>query len=253
MKHPSDPLVSVIISTYNRPEFLDRALASVCAQDFADFDVWVVDDYSDDMEAIGAVIEKWTAKFAERNIDLWGLRTPFNSGYQSYPKNMGIMQSSGELIAYLDDDNVWLPNHLSDLVTAFLAADTDMVYGGRRYVNNTDLDLPSGDVAAEAWSAPRLRAANYIDTSDILHSRGGAWMLAATTGSIWDENLTRYGDWDLLMRWSRIGLTATPVPGIHSEYHWHGDNLQLTRPLKNAPTAMPLGQYRAYKELDKCG
>lgn len=250
MKHPTDPLVSVIISTYDRPKFLDRALASVCDQAYDDFDVWVVDDHSPDVDAVGDVMEKWTKRFEARGITMWAVRTPYNSGYQCFPKNVGIMQSCGELIGYLDDDNRWLPNHLSDLVAAFMSNDIDMVYGGRRYINESDdPGLTTGDVLALPWKPKEIVAQNYIDTSDMLHSRGALTMLMSATGRMWDENLMRFGDWDFVSRWAKTGLNAMPVEGIHSEYYWHGNNLQITRPVSNQPVAMPLSQYRAFMEL----
>lgn len=249
MKLPDEVAVSVIISTYNRPEMLDRALESVCAQTYTDFDVWVIDDFSDDEKAIEAVLSKWDGLFGDRGITLWPARMPFNTGYQCAPKNAGILYSNGAFIAYLDDDNTWHPDHLEKLVEAILNGEHDMVYGGHTYVNETDnSDLPVGNSPAQPWDTCKLRVENYIDTSDILHTRGGAWILLRDWRYIWDETMRRFGDWNFVLRWASADLTAAPVDRILSTYYWHGSNLQLTRKPREAPMIMSVDSYRKIKE-----
>ena len=68
------PKVSVVISTYDRPQRLDKALASVHAQTFSDFEVIVVDDCSPQHEEVRAVLEKWHAAFEARGVELIGMR-----------------------------------------------------------------------------------------------------------------------------------------------------------------------------------
>lgn len=237
------PAVSVIISTYNRPEFLDRALESVCAQDFEDFDVWVVDDHSPDEKPVGDVLEKWFFKFKERGIELWAVRLAENTGYQCVPKNIGITQCDGDYIAYLDDDNTWTPDHLSVLFDAIIKDDVDMVYGGRRYINNTEHSgLAEGDAPAQPWRPEILDHQNFVDTSDMLHTKGGAYMMAGMDGQMWDENLLRFGDWNFVHRWAKHGLTAAPVDAIITNYYWHGGNLQLTRKVTESPISLSLNR-----------
>lgn len=243
------PAVSVIISTFQRPALLDRALASVVAQTYTDFEVWVIDDCSPDEEAVGAVLEKYAGMFAARGIPFYPARLPRPSGYQCVPKNAGIFYSSGEFIAYLDDDNTWEPNHLEELMKVMLAGEADLVYGGRAYINQTDrTDLFHGLVYPQPWDPVKLAQANYIDTSDILHTRGAAWLILREWRNIWDNNLRRFGDWNLLMRFVRLGLVGEPVNAILSTYYWHGENLQLTRAVTAGPVAIPLSTYEKRRE-----
>lgn len=129
------PKVSVIISTFNRPALLGKALASVHAQEFGDFEVIVVDDASPDTEAVRSVLDKWHAEFEVRDIDLIAFRLDENSGYQCMPKNKGIEWARGDYIAYLDDDNTWRPEHLKLLIEGIEAdLSTDLVYSRCHYV-----------------------------------------------------------------------------------------------------------------------
>jgi glycosyltransferase involved in cell wall biosynthesis len=207
---------------------LDKALASVHAQDYTDFDVWVVDDFSDDERVVG-VLEKWYHRFEARGITFWPARTEFQSGYQCVPKNLGIFYSRGEFIAYLDDDNTWEPDHLTKMMAAF-TPDVDMVYCGINYINETDDDtLTTGKVEAVNWNPELLKEVNYVDTSAMMHSRGSAIVLTARGINVWDEKLRRYADWNLVARFAAAFMVAKPVPDLYINYVWHGNNLQLTR------------------------
>ncbi len=237
------PAISVVVSTYNRPRRLATALQSILDQDYTDYEVWMVDDCSPDMDAMTALVEEWGPRFEARGNQFWPVRLGENSGYQCRPKNVGISMSNGDFIAYLDDDNIWLPDHLSTLMDTILTKDVDMVYSGRRYINHTDRDdLPTGDFHAKEYDVEAIHKGNYIDTSDILHTKGGAYIMANMEGHFWDESLTRFGDWNFVWRWGLVGLSAAPDPHITTEYHWHGDNLQLTRPVQESPVSVPVRQ-----------
>ena len=107
-KNKHNHLVSVIIPTYNRGWSLKEAVDSVLAQDFQDFELIVVDDGSTDNTP------HLLAGYAE---DLTVLRQK-NTGV-SAARNRGITLSSGRLIAFLDSDDLWLPEKLSSQVGFF--------------------------------------------------------------------------------------------------------------------------------------
>lgn len=100
------PKVSIVISTYNRPDYLRLTLESIAAQTFRDFEAIVVDDGSPLKEA-----EKVCAEF-EFCTYIW---IP-NSGGPATPRNRGIESAKGEYIAFVDDDDLWLPQKLEEQV-----------------------------------------------------------------------------------------------------------------------------------------
>src|SRR5688572_30048995 len=102
------PLVTVVIATYNRADTLKYAVESCLWQTFKDFEVWVVGDACTDHT------EKVMQSFSDPRINWYNL--PKNSGYQSKPNNEGIRRAKGKYIAYLNHDDIWLPNHLEVLV-----------------------------------------------------------------------------------------------------------------------------------------
>lgn len=104
--------VSVIIPTYNRANLLPRAIQSVLNQTFQDFELIVVDDGStDNTKKIVAEFQK-----KDRRIKyIW----QENSGGASKPINTGLKVSQGEYIAFLEDDDEWLPEKLERQLGVF--------------------------------------------------------------------------------------------------------------------------------------
>ena len=261
MKRNSDwPKVSVVISTYNRHKELDRALASVHAQTFDDFEVVIVDDCSTDQEAVKAVLEKWHPEFESRGVTLWAWMLETNSGYQCFPKNRGIEKSSGDYIAYLDDDNTWRPNHLQVCVDAIEAnMSVDMVYTRMCYVVSDEETraiinkklggrVPEGDGLGTEWNPHLLADKNYIDTNTILHSKGAFWRMVRESGYGWDEKLRRFGDWNFVWRWSVHGNNAQLVDKVTVDYYWHKNMMQLSRPAVEVPVCFNYAQYLALRK-----
>lgn len=131
------PLVSVIIPAYNATRFLARALSSVAAQDYpADrIETIVIDDGStDDTLAL--------ARTFEGQVPGFQVFSQPNQGVAS-ARNLAILVSSGELIAFLDADDRWLPGKLAAQVDVFLAKPTlGLVHCGFSFVDQDGVDLP---------------------------------------------------------------------------------------------------------------
>ncbi len=106
----TNPLVTVIIPTYNWSSVLQYAIASVLRQTYRHFELLVVGDCcTDDSEEV-------VASFRDERVHWHNLQT--NSGSQSAPNNAGIERARGELVAYLGHDDLWAPSHLARLVAA---------------------------------------------------------------------------------------------------------------------------------------
>ena len=101
--------ISVIIPTYRRADFLDRAVKSVLSQDYQDVEVVVVDDNGPDSPDRAAAAEKLAAiqddrvVFVQPEVHLGG----------GGARNRGIDAATGDYITFLDDDDIYLPGKLS--------------------------------------------------------------------------------------------------------------------------------------------
>lgn len=96
------PRVSVIIPTYNRRDFVNEAIESVLSQTYRDIELLVVDDASTDgTEEV--ILSRWP--------QVRYLRLPHRRG-PSAARNLGIAEASGEILTFLDSDDLWLPKKL---------------------------------------------------------------------------------------------------------------------------------------------
>jgi glycosyltransferase involved in cell wall biosynthesis len=98
------PKVSVIIPTFNRPDMISRAIQSVFDQNYKDYEIIVVDD------GVEKNAENTVLSIASGKIKYIKHETSKGGGAA---RNTGIKNSSGEYIAFLDDDDEWLPEKLS--------------------------------------------------------------------------------------------------------------------------------------------
>jgi len=112
--------VSVIIPAFNAAAYVGAALQSVLAQTFTDYEVILVNDGSSDTDQLQQVIQPYLSRII--------YLTQENRG-PSGARNLGIRRARGEWIAFLDSDDVWMPNYLAEQLR-FLAAHPalDMVY-----------------------------------------------------------------------------------------------------------------------------
>ncbi len=103
------PTVSVIIPAYNAARYIGEALASVFAQTFPDFEVILVNDGSPDTDELERVIEPY-----RQHINYIKRR----NGGPGAARNTAILDASGDYVAFLDSDDLWLPNYLSEQLKA---------------------------------------------------------------------------------------------------------------------------------------
>lgn len=113
------PLVTVIIATYNRSKLVADAVESVQAQTYPNVEIIVVDDGSKDDTL--AVLSRFGSRIRV-------LSQP--NGGPGAARNNGIRHASGDLVAFLDDDDTWRPNKLSVQVRLFEDPDVHLVHAG---------------------------------------------------------------------------------------------------------------------------
>ena len=98
-----DPLVSVIIPTYNRAGVIKETINSIINQTYSNFEIIIVDDGSTDNT--GDIIKT----FQDDRIKYYWKK---NTGLPSKARNVGLKHVNGEFIAFLDSDDIWLPKKI---------------------------------------------------------------------------------------------------------------------------------------------
>ena len=174
------PLVCVITSTYNRSAILRRAIDSVRAQDYPDWEMNIVGDCTPD-DTVEVV-----AGYGDSRLHFFNLpeKSPPRS-HGAIAKNHAIQKmSSGQYIAYLDDDDCYRPNYLRVMVEHLEShPNAQLAYcrclyrdkaTGRRILGNPFQRWMHG------YSREKLKRYNFIDTDCVVHRKAlldevGGW------------------------------------------------------------------------------
>lgn len=201
--------ISVVIPVYNRARVLERALASVAAQQRPADEVLVVDDGSSDESA--AVAEAWSDRLPALAV----LRQP-NAG-PGAARNRAIGRATGDWLAFLDSDDAWRPDKLAAMTAATLACpEADIVHSERSYHYPDGTVRPSGN-----WPAARMDDAAWlcgtfaIKTSTFAVRRA----LLDETSMLFAEDRRTCEDyhlfWPAIMRARSIAFLPASLTEIH--------------------------------------
>jgi Glycosyl transferase family 2 len=193
-------LVSVVLATRNRSQYLPRAIGSVLAQTYPKWELLAVDDGSDDdtYEVVRAVDDERIRCF----------HTPHRG--VAAARNHALTNVSGDYVAYIDDDNTMHPDWLRSIVWAFTTwPETECLYGAVIMGGVADAVEPAQAGMPWLWFAPfnrdHLGRENLTDIGAVAHRAG-------LPEAVFDEDLTEFDDWDLLLRMATArDLLALPV------------------------------------------
>jgi glycosyltransferase involved in cell wall biosynthesis len=184
----TDVTISVVMATRNRCGHLRAAIDSVRSQRHERWELIVVDDGStDDTPHLLAQIED--PRIRALHLDHRGVCAA---------RNAGLSAVTGDIVTYLDDDNLMHPGWLQAVAWAFeRSPDTQVLYGAR-IIDDEDavLDGASGGlpfVLFVAFDRADLAHGNLADMNVMAHRTGHG-------EGRFDESLSEYGDWDLFAR-----------------------------------------------------
>jgi len=211
MPDQDQPLVSAVIPAYNAGKYLSDAIESVLAQTHPGVECIVVDDGSTDS----------TSAVAERYGDRVRLVRQANAGV-SAARNRGASEGRGELLAFLDADDRWLPERVERQVEAFRSRPgVEAVVCATRVVN-AELE-PLGVLEQDPTVTPDdllLCRAQVVSASSNLLIRRTAF---EGFGGF-DERLSTSADWALMFRLVAAGTLAVLSDPL-VEYRVHGTNM----------------------------
>jgi glycosyltransferase involved in cell wall biosynthesis len=186
------PVVSVIVPTFNRPQYLSKALASVLRQSYRNLQVIVVNDGGQDVSDIINSFHDQRLKFINRKE---------NRG-KPYSLNEALNRAEGKYVAYLDDDDIYYPNHIETLVnTLEFQTDCQVAYSdffktycrvtsdGSRQVLSKVVDV------SRDFDRYFMLLFNHVLHVSLMHRRD----LIEKTG-LYNEQLNVLIDWDMTRR-----------------------------------------------------
>ncbi|WOD39253.1 glycosyltransferase family A protein [Nodosilinea sp. E11] len=190
------PLVSVIIPAYNAEHFIAQTLDSVLTQTYQSLEVLVVDDGSQDGTA--AIVNNYMA--ADSRVKL----LQQNNAGVAAARNLGIERSTGELIAPIDADDIFYPEHIEKQVEIFATSPPSV---GLVYAWSVDIDevsTPTGGLRAatiEGNVYKTLICHNFIgNASASMIRRSCLNAVGGYSSNLRAQNAQGCEDWDLFLR-----------------------------------------------------
>jgi glycosyltransferase involved in cell wall biosynthesis len=191
------PSVSVVIPTHDRPRFVRNAVLSVLEQDYpGPIEVVVVFDGG---EAFDVAAPESTATRMVRVLT--NNRKPGPLG----TRNTGILAANGDIVAFLDDDDEWLPSKLSRQVEVLTSRPVDMVFSGVRFVAGDRQRDYIPDLPADDPVRGLIGGGVFIPIQTMI-----VWRRALEPDLL-DENFPQGGDQELALR-LLLRLRAECIP-----------------------------------------
>lgn len=183
------PLVSVIIRSIDRPN-LSEALQSIAIQTYPNIEVVVVNAIGPEHSLLGERCGRYPLRVCGSDKPL----------HRSGAANYGLDNATGEYLIFLDDDDIFLPDHVEVLMDALLSqSEARVAYAGIREETHFS-DGSEGPIVIrnEPFDANKLFAENYIPMHAVLFDR-----TLLNEGVRFDETFEHYEDWDM---WVQLAL-----------------------------------------------
>ena len=195
--------ISVVIPTYQAAATIKDAIASVLAQTFTDFEIVVVNDGS--LDETKSIVET----ISDERVCL--LTHPTNKGAAA-ARNTGIRAAHGELVAFLDADDLWLPEKLSKQV---LLMEEHPEYGGcvtgfhYKTEEGTSIEIPR---KPDSWLREFSKGCAVAPGTTLIVQR-----MCYDSVGYYDETMPRHEDFDWLLRFVQkydLGVVQLPLATV---------------------------------------
>ena len=200
------PSISIVTASLNQAEFIERTIESVLSQNYPALEYILRDGGSDDGTL--DILQKY-----DQQILSWSSRS--DNG-QTDALNQGFQNTSGEIMAYLNSDDLLLPGTLHYIAAFFQRyPDVDVVYGHRVLIDENDNDI--GKWIMPAHEDDVLRWVDYVP-QETLFWRRSLWN---KVGSQLDDSFNFAMDWDLLLRFTEVGAKFQRLPRFLGAFRVH--------------------------------
>jgi len=172
----SRPTVSIVVSTFNRSNVLSFAIRSILAQTYSDWETIVVGDCcTDDTRSVLEALADPRIRF---------VNLPENTGDQSGPNSVGMRLARGKLIAFLNHDDMWFPDHLETLVTRLVTTGADLIVSAALRV----AEVQSSSAGALVGSITTIERADDAIVWPYENFLASGWLMTSRLAR-------RVGDW----------------------------------------------------------
>jgi spore maturation protein CgeD len=213
------PKVSVLLTVYNKPQWLKECIDSVINQTYENWELIILEDNSPE-----PMVQEILSSYADHRIKIYTSNISEEDRYKTtrYASliNLGVFQiATGDYITYLTDDDFYYPNRLESMIKALEDESIDIVYGSQRSIqpNGTTIEVRDTQGILDV-------AYNIVDHNSVMHRT----QLFYDVGG-WPDNPEYWAGADAYF-WNRItdaGHKFYPVEGgPYEAKRYHGDSVQ---------------------------
>lgn len=203
----NEPLVSVIMTSYNYAHFIGFAIESVLAQYYTNWELLIIDDGSTDNSL--EIINEYSSKF--HNINLLTHPNNVNMGIAESLK-LGISSANGEIIAFLESDDIWLLQNLSEKVSLLINhPEISSVFSSIELAGEKISKKYHDYITYVEWAGRKLNKMKESQLNLILLRNPAATFsnLVFRSGALKnvsiDNNFEKWLDWQLLIQATSAG------------------------------------------------
>lgn len=217
-ERPETPLVSVVIPTKDRPEMLREAVESVLNQTYPHVEAVVINDAGLDVKKHLSTIPN-SSKISYIHL--------LQNSERSIARNCGIALANGNYIAYLDDDDIFYPNHIETLLTPLRTKEhrvaySDSLMAQQSIRNGKYITYKKTCYYSQDFDYQKLLVDNYIPILCLMHEKK-----CIEKSGYFDTKISTHEDWDLWIRLAQ-NYKFLHLKSITSEYRMRNDNTNTT-------------------------
>jgi len=208
-------LVSIITPTYNSEKFISASIQSVQAQTHCNWELIIIDDCSNDktLEIVNNALQ------LDSRINLYSLDKNEGTGAA---RNIGVANSKGNYIAFLDSDDLWMPNKLESQLNFMKKNNLPFTFSFYECIDEEGLNMSIRKEAPKLTTYRKLFFCNYIGNSTAIYN-------AEILGKIPIYKIRKRQDWMLWLTILKKIKVAQPIPEVLAYYRVRKNSISASK------------------------
>ena len=223
-------MVSIIMPMHNSERFVGAAIESVLSQTYRNWELLVVDDACTDKSR--SVVEQYVAQ--DSRVCLLTNDNPVGMPYS--PRNYGIKHAKGDYIAFLDSDDMWLPNKLSEQLPLFKDSRVAVVFSDYEKIDE------DGNRAGRCVKTPKLVNYSGLLYSNVIGNLTGIFDVTKVGKNYFQP--IHHEDYAFWLSILKRGFVARSTQSVHSLYRVREDSVSSRK------LVVASWQWKVYREVE---